>query len=108
MTDVVSWWRDVRDRRGGRPANRVVATDSREAAGLVQAYLDGEVGAEQRARVTAHLELCLRCGLDARIYTEIKNALARRRAPVDELLVLRLTRFAESLAGSGRTRSEDR
>lgn len=77
------------------------ANDCREAARLIQSYLDGQTTESERPRVAAHLEMCRRCGLEARTYAEIKAALARRRCPVDELSLLRLRQFGTSLASSG-------
>lgn len=73
----------------------------REAAKTLQAYLDHEVDELSAHRITAHLELCRRCGMKAAIYRDIKSALARRGAVTDELALQRLHHFANALA-SGR------
>jgi hypothetical protein len=73
----------------------------REAANLIQVYLDGQTSVAERARVEQHLELCRRCGLEAHTYAEIKAALARRCGPVDELSMLRLRQFGAALVTSG-------
>lgn len=73
----------------------------REAARLIQSYLDGQTSVADRSSVEQHLELCRRCGLEARTYAEIKAALARRCGPVDELSLLRLKQFGASLITSG-------
>jgi hypothetical protein len=89
--------RGVRDnRRGGRDLG-----ECREAARLLQSYLDGEVSPAARIRVEQHLEVCRRCSLEARTYAKIKAALARWGGPADELLLLRLRQFGVSLVASG-------
>lgn len=66
----------------------------------LQAYLDGEVDAATVERVTAHLEYCRKCGLEAAAYRAIKDALAQRRQPAEDALA-RLRAFGEQLAGAG-------
>lgn len=63
---------------------------------VMQPYLDGETDEVTARRVAAHLESCRRCGLDAAVYREIKNALARQEAP-DQSSVDRLRAFGQSL-----------
>lgn len=64
---------------------------------VLQSYLDGHTDEVTTRRVATHLEACRRCGLEAATYREIKSALARRAAPVDELAVHRLQDFGSSL-----------
>ncbi|UQA97058.1 anti-sigma factor family protein [Streptomyces halobius] len=71
-----------------------------QVARVLQAYLDGESDEVTARRVAAHLEDCRRCGLQARTYREIKEALARRERP-DEDAVARLRGFGESLLRGG-------
>lgn len=66
-------------------------------ARVLQSYVDGETDEVTARRVAAHLEDCRRCGLEAALYREIKNSLARREAP-DQDAVARLRAFGESLA----------
>jgi anti-sigma factor RsiW len=64
---------------------------------ILQAYLDGQVDEVTARRVSAHLEDCRRCGLEAAVYREIKHSLSRRETPADEA-VARLRGFGEALA----------
>lgn len=70
----------------------------REVAKKLQAYLDHEVDDLNARRIATHLEMCRRCGMKAATYREIKAALARRGAAVDELALQRLQHFAQDLA----------
>lgn len=75
----------------------------RRIARVLQPYLDGELGevsAVRIARITRHLDACRRCGLEVRIYTEIKNTLADHGRIVDEVTLARLRSFAEHLAAT--------
>ncbi|MFH9071369.1 anti-sigma factor family protein [Streptomyces alboflavus] len=67
-----------------------------QVARVLQSYLDGETDEVTARRVAAHLEDCRRCGLEATLYEEIKNALARRQQP-DELTLHRLRDFGAAL-----------
>lgn len=66
-------------------------------ARLLQSHLDGELDARRVGRVTAHLQICRRCGLDAASYQEIKSALSRHRTPVAEVTLHRLEAFVQQL-----------
>ncbi len=67
-----------------------------QVARVLQSYLDGETDDVTARRVAAHLEDCRRCGLEASVYREIHNALARRAEP-DGGAVDRLRAFGASL-----------
>ncbi|MGW0825392.1 anti-sigma factor family protein [Streptomyces sp. NPDC002845] len=67
---------------------------------VLQAYLDGETDEVTARRVAAHLEDCLRCGLEASTYRAIKEAPARREQP-DADAVDRLRGFGEALLRHG-------
>jgi anti-sigma factor RsiW len=74
---------------------------------VLQSYLDGMTDESTTRRVAEHLEDCRRCGLEARTYTEIKAALARRgQAPPAALARLRC--FAERLLAEGESPDPDR
>ena len=71
----------------------------REVGRMLQSYLDGRLDPPKVAKVSAHLEHCLRCGLEIRAYGEIKEALSRVSRegevhPEDRLAIERLRRFA--------------
>jgi anti-sigma factor RsiW len=89
MTQKQSWWRR-------RRSTEDVAT-CREVARVLQSYLDGHVDDLTARRVARHLEMCRRCGMEARTYAEIKAALARRGPEVDLEAVRRLRAFGAEL-----------
>jgi anti-sigma factor RsiW len=65
---------------------------------VLQHYLDGETDDLTAARVAEHLEECRRCGLQARTYQAIKQALRSGSRDVDDLALRRLRAFSHSLA----------
>jgi len=67
---------------------------------MLQRYLDGEADDLTAARVAEHLEECRRCGLQARTYQAIKQALRSGSHEVDDLALRRLRVFSRSLADS--------
>lgn len=67
----------------------------------LQRYLDGEADDLTAARVAEHLEQCRRCGLQARTYRAIKQALRGGGRDVDELALRRLQAFSRSLTETG-------
>jgi predicted anti-sigma-YlaC factor YlaD len=74
----------------------------REVGRMMQTYLDGELDGASADNVTAHLEHCLRCGMEADTYGRIKEALAHVSSdgqihPEDQLAIERLRRFADTL-----------
>ena len=74
-----------------------------EAGTVLQAYLDGELDEANTRRVSDHLAVCLRCGLDRDVYVQIKDSLGRRSTNIDDQVAFdRLRSFAEELAaGNG-------
>lgn len=83
------WWRAM-------IGNRDVASCI-HVARVLQAYLDGQVDEVTARRVSRHLEICRRCGLEAATYTEIKRALGHRTEPPPAESVNRLQEFASQL-----------
>ncbi|MCZ4126164.1 anti-sigma factor family protein [Streptomyces sp. H39-S7] len=77
-----------------------------QVARVLQSYLDGETDEVTARRVSAHLEDCRRCGLEASVYQEIHNALARRADP-DSQAVDRLRTFGASLLSAPRAGDDD-
>lgn len=69
-----------------------------EVGRWLQHHLDGELDPGRSRRLSAHLEDCKRCGLEAATYQKIKDGLAHRRAPLPEDAVARLRQFGEQLA----------
>ena len=65
-------------------------------ARALQVWLDGEADEVTVRRAAEHLEDCPRCALEAAVYREIKNSLARQEAP-DETAVARLRAFGIAL-----------
>jgi len=65
---------------------------------VLQHYLDGAADAETTTLVAAHLDDCLRCGLEADTYRRIKAALAKHRQPPPPGSVQRLREFGLHLA----------
>lgn len=83
------WWRRLR----GTPD----VASCLEVSKALQAYLDDEIDDLSARRISRHLEICRRCGLDAATYAEIKRAVARRRT-VPLKAVERLRKFGERVA----------
>jgi anti-sigma factor (TIGR02949 family) len=79
----------------------------REVSRALQAYLDGHLDELTARRLARHLEACLRCGLEAEVYTRIKDALSRMDREVPSLPVARLRDFAQRLAEEGPPRASD-
>lgn len=74
----------------------------RQVAKVLQRYLDGELDPTTAHRVDEHLEVCRRCGLDARTYRAIKAAIPVAHAQVADITVDpeaidRLRAFAHAL-----------
>ena len=70
--------------------------DCKQVARVLQAYLNGDLDELDTRRVTAHLEDCRRCGLEAATIREIKRALAGRYEPPPDA-VARLRAFCEDM-----------
>lgn len=70
----------------------------REVHRVLQSYLDGQVDEFTAHRVAAHLDACRACGLEADVYRELKQALARRANHVDETVIERLREFGREIA----------
>jgi predicted anti-sigma-YlaC factor YlaD len=87
----------------GRMRERVAEMRTcREVGRILQEYLDENLDSANVAKVSAHLEHCRRCGMEADAYTRIKDSLARigregRVHPEDQLSIERLRRFADEL-----------
>lgn len=84
-------------RRGSAAERRL---NCMQVARVLQRYLDGETDEVTARRVAAHLEDCRRCGLEAAVYRELKQSLARREMP-DEQALARLRDFGAYLLQEG-------
>lgn len=73
----------------------------REVARVLQTHIDGELDAATAAKVTAHLEACRRCGMEASTYRDLKESLTRLSEPVDADAVERLRGFVDDLVTAG-------
>ena len=71
--------------------------ECRRVARVLQAYLDGELGPDQTDLVLDHLRHCQRCGIDARIYTEVKRSLRALATPASPQAIHRLRTYATDL-----------
>ncbi len=84
----------VKIRRRLRPSAPATCA---EVARILQPYLDGETGAQTRRLVSAHLDDCRDCGLEAETYRAIKESLRGCNEPSPEALD-RLRHFADELS----------
>lgn len=64
---------------------------------VLQSYLDGELDASDATMVAAHLEHCDRCGIEAELYEQVKESLARLHQQPDPAALDRLRRFAAEI-----------
>jgi len=71
--------------------------ECRKAGRALQSYLDGQVDEITAQRVSRHLEACRRCGLEAHVYDELKQALARCATDLDPAAVERVNSFSRVL-----------
>lgn len=78
----------------------------KEVGRILQRYLDGELDDLRTRQVARHLADCLRCGMAAESYTQIKRALRRSAGPLPDDAVRRLRAFGEELA-AGRDPGEE-
>jgi anti-sigma factor RsiW len=68
-----------------------------EVGKLLQRYLDGHLDPPRGARLSAHLEDCRRCGLEADTYERIKSSLGGEAFPVPSESLDRLREFGDRL-----------
>lgn len=69
----------------------------KEVGRVLQTYLDGELDELRAQKVAQHLEDCLRCGMTAETYADIKRALRRSAGAVPEETLERLRAFGDQL-----------
>lgn len=69
----------------------------RAVARMLQAYLDGELAEPMASLVAQHLDLCLRCGLDADTWRWLKRNLGGLARAEDPDRLTRLQTFVDDL-----------
>lgn len=72
-----------------------------QVAEVLQQYLDDQTGDELARRISAHLDDCRRCGLEADTYRRIKQTLASQRGSVPDDSLERLRDFGARLSREG-------
>lgn len=80
-----------------RLAGAPQALSCQQVARVLQSFLDQEVDPGTVGRIEEHLEQCRRCGMEAAVYREIKESLARATPAIPELTRRRLRHFGEEL-----------
>lgn len=75
-------------------------SECRKVARVLQAYLDGELGPDEDAMVVEHLRLCHRCGIDERLYRDVKRSLQGLATAPDPQAIARLRAYAAELQES--------
>jgi anti-sigma factor RsiW len=73
------------------------APECHEVGAVLQAYLDGELGATDAELVTEHLEHCERCEIEATTVTRVVEAIRRQRPDLESDALDRLGRFVDEL-----------
>lgn len=72
--------------------------ECRRVARVLQAYLDGELSADQADLVAEHLRHCRRCGIDERVYRDVKRVLRGLASEPDPEAIARLRDYAADLS----------
>ena len=86
--------------RRSRGSHAEAMATCREVGRVLQSYLDGQVDELTARRVSAHLDACRRCGMEAYVYEELKQALARHAPRIDAAIVERVQAFGRDLVDS--------
>jgi anti-sigma factor RsiW len=69
----------------------------KQVARVLQSHIDGELDATTAEKASAHLDACLRCGMAAAEYRDLKARLTRFSEPADVHAVERLRAFVHDL-----------
>ena len=72
-----------------------------QVAAVLQQYLDEELAAAEVPKVLKHLEACRDCGLEATMYTRIKESLVHHQESPDQDSMARIRNLAQELATNG-------
>lgn len=72
--------------------------ECRRVAEVLQAYLDGELSTDQTDLVAEHLRHCRRCGIDERVYRDVRRVLRGLASEPDPEAVARLRDYAAHLS----------
>ncbi len=78
--------------------------ECRKVGTLLQSHLDGALSVEDARRVTAHLQACRRCGMNAETFKALSAAVAGLSTVVDPDALARLGRFLDELDGPDQPR----
>lgn len=73
----------------------------KQVEAVLQQYLDEELEASEVPKVLKHLEACKDCGLEATVYTRIKDSLVSHQAAPTTDSMDRIRSLAQELATSG-------
>lgn len=79
------------------PRRRPGGIDCHQVGEVLQHYLDGYIDDDRARRISAHLDACRRCGMEAETYERIKATLRARRGPVPVESIHRLEEFGHRL-----------
>lgn len=71
--------------------------DCRKVARVLQSYLDGELSKDAHDVVAEHLRHCERCGIDARVYRDVKRSLQGLASTPDHHTIARLHDYAADI-----------
>lgn len=85
---------------------RWLRPECRRTRRILQSWVDGELGQHDAVRVAAHLELCVRCGIEAGLYVQVKDALASLHVPPDPFVMARLDHFVQTIPDQAIPREE--
>ncbi|MGI9606122.1 MAG: anti-sigma factor family protein [Acidimicrobiales bacterium] len=64
----------------------------------LQTYLDGELDAQRMEQISAHLDACIDCGLEADVFRRIKEQIAAESISTDPTIIERLRDFSRRLS----------
>lgn len=86
----------------GLPVPFTAPPDCDEVARVLQAYLDGELGAQDAEYVRDHLDHCDRCDIEATTVTRVIGAIRRQRPDLESERLERLAGFIDEITDEDR------